>query len=142
MDEFITEAVLAKLEERQAVAADLGPWTGQTELDRVTAKIGVLRQQWQTDQISDGLFFTTVRELEERARELTRDRNRHEAAVSRARVDVTDVRRRWEADELDLSQKRAYVREALHAVIVHPAGKGRGARGTFDPDLLELLWRE
>ncbi|WP_248827949.1 recombinase family protein [Frankia sp. Mgl5] len=142
VDEFITEAVLAKLEQRQAVAADLGPWTGQPELDRVTTKIGVLRSQWQADQISDGLFFTTVRELEERARELTRDRNRHEAAASRARMDITDVRRRWEADEIDLSQKRAYVREALHAVIVHPAGKGRGARGTFNPDLLEPIWRE
>ena len=39
---------------------------------------------------------------------------------------------------MPLSQKRAYLREALHAVIVRPAGRGRQA---FNADLLELIWR-
>jgi hypothetical protein len=56
---------------------------------------------------------------------------------------VTDIRRRWysdtDEDRLDLSQKRTYIREALHTVIVHPAGKGRRP---FNPDLLEPIWRE
>jgi hypothetical protein len=55
------------------------------------------------------------------------------------------VRRRWftpvKDGGLDLSEKRAYVREALHAVIISPAGKGVGSHGKFDPDLLQLVWR-
>jgi hypothetical protein len=60
-----------------------------------------------------------------------------------AATDISSLRARWyKAEEdggLPLSQKRAYLREALHAVIVHPAGRGRQA---FNPDLLELIWRE
>ena len=36
--------------------------------------------------------------------------------------------------------KRAYLRDALHAVIVHPVGGG--GRRPFNPDLLELIWRD
>jgi hypothetical protein len=58
-------------------------------------------------------------------------------------TDVAEIRRRWFLAEQDgglpISTKRTYVREALHAVIVHPAGKGRK---DFDPDLLEPIWRE
>ncbi len=36
-------------------------------------------------------------------------------------------------------RKRAYIHEALHAVIVHPNGRGRSS---FNPDLLEPIWRE
>jgi hypothetical protein len=59
---------------------------------------------------------------------------------------LTDIRRRWysetDDDRLDLSQKRAYVREALLTVIIHPAGRGNGSRNRFNPDLLEPIWRE
>lgn len=142
VDEYVTEAVLAKLEERRSIARDPGPWPGEAELARQKAKLETLRAQWQADQISDGFFFTTVRAIEERIRELSNERNRHELAMRRAAVDVRDVRRRWYEDEIDLSQKRAYVREALHAVIVHPAGQGNGRLNTFNPNLLEPVWRD
>jgi len=35
--------------------------------------------------------------------------------------------------------QRAYIRKALHTVIIHPAGKGNRK---FNPDHLELIWRE
>ena len=54
-----------------------------------------------------------------------------------------DLRRRWYTPEddggLDVMRKRAYIHEALHAVIVHPNGRGRSS---FNPDLLEPIWRE
>lgn len=142
----VTEAVLAKVEERRAHPQDVGPWTGAAEVGRLEDKLSTLRQQWQADKVSDQFFFTTVREVEDRLRELRNERGRHELAVQRSRADMEDVRRRWLADPedggLDLSQKRAYIREALLAVVVLPAGKGNGSRGTFDPDLLQLAWRE
>ncbi len=120
-DEYITEAVLAKLDERQAVAPESAPWLGAPELERAQQKLGMLTRQWQEDRISDGRYFTNVEKLEGRIRELTNERNRHAALAHRA---IADVRRRWftstEDGGLDLSEKRAYVREALHAVIVSP----------------------
>jgi hypothetical protein len=146
VDEYITEAVLAKLEERSATQRAPKPWPKAVELSRVDRKLAALRSQWQQDQISDEFFFATARGLEEQQRALRAERNRHELVASRVGADLGDVRARWELPVenggLDMSQKRAYIREALHAVIVLPAGRGNGSRGTFNPDLLVPVWRE
>ncbi|WP_214325113.1 hypothetical protein [Nonomuraea sediminis] len=56
---------------------------------------------------------------------------------------MDEMRRRWYLPEeeggLPLTVKRTYIREALHAVIIYPSGKGRRK---FNPDLLEPIWRE
>lgn len=142
VDEYVSEAVLAKLEERQQVGRGASEWTGAAELGRREEKLSTLRRQWAADQISDELFFPMAKELETAIRELRNERNRHAVVAQRAAIDLDDIRKRWFTDELDLSQKRAYVAEALHAVVIHPVGKGRGSRGTFDPSLLTLVWRE
>lgn len=90
-DEYVTEALLAKLDERQAAAPESAPWPGAPELERAA-------EAWHADSPT-------------------------------------------EDGGLDLSEKRSYVREALHAVIVSPAGKGAGSHGKFNPDLLQLVWR-
>lgn len=69
-DEYVTEAVLAKLDERQAVTIDDAPWLGAQELERAQQKLGILTRQWQEDRISDGLYFANVEKLEGRIREL------------------------------------------------------------------------
>ncbi len=51
-DEYVTEAVLVKLEERQAVASDPVPWLGSSELERAQQKLGMLTLQWHEDRIS------------------------------------------------------------------------------------------
>jgi len=140
VDEFVTEAVLAKLEERQAVPAESEPWSGEDELSRLETKLATLRQQWTADEITDGFFFTTVRQVEQRVQGLRNEQARRTATELRSRSTFADVRQRWYGNKLDMSQKRAYVREALHAVIVHPIG--RGGRAPFNPDLLEPIWRE
>jgi DNA invertase Pin-like site-specific DNA recombinase len=142
VDEFVSEAVLAKLEERHRIGRSAVEWPGAAELARLEAKLSTLRAQWSSDVISDELFFPMAKELEAAIRELRTDRNRHTALAQRASIDLSDIRRRWFTGELDLAQKRAYIAEALHAVIVHPVGKGNGSRSTFDPSLLTLVWRE
>ena len=108
-----------------------------TELQRAQQKLGMLTRQWQDDRISDGLYFANVERLEGRIRELTNERNRHAAVAQRAVADVADVSRRWFTPVgdggLDLSEKRAYVREALHAVIISPAGKESAATASSIP---------
>lgn len=146
VDEYITELVLAKLEQRQAVARDAGPWPKEPELERIESKLATLTEQWKNDQVTDDFFFANVRDLEQERTNLRNERARHAAALQRAATDTSDVRQRWnlpaEEGGLDISQKRAYVREALHAVIVQPVGKGNGSRGRFNPDLLVPVWRE
>lgn len=145
-DEYISEMVLAKLEERNIIATETGEWGGQEAVDRIEGKIASLRAQWKTDAISDNFFFASIRELEEEQSDLRRERGRHAAMTERASADVADVRRRWnlapEDGGYDISQKRALVREFLHAVIVLPVGRGNGSRGKFDPDKLVPIWRE
>ncbi|WP_207945199.1 recombinase family protein [Actinomadura rubrisoli] len=146
VDEFISEAVLAKLEERSTAAQDVGPWPGEEDLKAVEDQIKELREQWRTRKISNALFFEEIPALESEQTRLRAERERYALTAQRAAADMTDIRRRWysedDEDRLDISQKRAYIREALHAVIIHPVGKGNGSRTKFNPDLLEPFWRE
>lgn len=117
----------------------MGPWLGEYELEQKLEQMQELRQRFAAHKISNSLFFGEVERLEPEIQRLQAEREQHSIAAQRAAQDVTDIRRRWysdtDDDRLDVSQKRTYIREALHAVIVHPAGKGRRP---FNPDLLEL----
>ncbi|TCC16472.1 hypothetical protein E0H58_38995 [Kribbella speibonae] len=141
VDEFVSEAILAKLEERTAVA-ERAPWLRAGELGAVNQKVQSLRDQWLAGGISDDFFYPTLQRLEQQRRDLRNDEAKHAATQLRAQSDLSDIRRRWYTDELDLSQKRALVKESLHAVIVHPVGPGGRGRAAFNPDLLELVWRQ
>jgi len=85
--------------------------------------------------------------LEDRIKQLRADQAKDALAAERVSqataTDISELRARWYKNEADgglpISQKRAYLREALHAVILHPAGRGRRP---FNPDLLEVIWRE
>jgi len=145
VDMFISELVLAKLErETRAASRDVGPWARKRELEEKEGQLRELRKRFAGRKISNTLFFEEVERLEPEIAELRKDRERHALAVQQASTDISDIRRRWysedDEDRLDISQKRSYIRAALHAVIVHPAGRGFGK--TFNPDLLEPTWRE
>jgi DNA invertase Pin-like site-specific DNA recombinase len=138
VDQFVTEAVLAKLSEREMTAdepADLGT---TSEIANHEKMLMTLRQQWTARVISDGFFFTTVQQVELQLKDLRNIEARQSLQKARGHLDLAAIRERWYTGELDLSQKRAYIREALHAVIIHPGGRGRAI---FNPDLLELVWR-
>ncbi|MBT2510280.1 recombinase family protein [Streptomyces sp. ISL-98] len=141
IDEFITEAVLAKLEERAVKATrDDASWGDEEELNRLISKQRKMLQAWQADQISDELFFPESQKMETRVKELRADRTRRALSQQRTAEVTGDVRERWNSGRLDLAQKRALIREALHAVIVLPVGGG--GRRPFNPDLLVPKWRD
>ncbi|MEU8269164.1 hypothetical protein AB0B89_18600 [Sphaerisporangium sp. NPDC049002] len=146
VDLFISEALLAKLEERTATASEVGPWPGSSDLEDAEGQLREPQAAWHGKKISNSLFFEEAGRLEAEIIRLNRERQQHQAAAQRAKTDITDIRRRWYSDtnddRLDMSQKRGYVREAFHAIIVHPVGSGNGSRGKFDPDKLEPIWRE
>jgi DNA invertase Pin-like site-specific DNA recombinase len=138
VDAYITEAVLAKIEERTAIRVAAEPWTGQTELDRIHSKRARLKAEWEADEVSDDLFFSSVKSLEARIKDLTSERSGHELLSQRAIIEVDGIRDRW-VNDMDLMQQRALIADALHAVIVLPAGKGRKP---FNPGLLVPRWRQ
>jgi hypothetical protein len=58
VDEFISEAVLAKLEERSARATeDAGPWPGGEELRAVEEQIRELGAHWRQRKLSSSVYF-------------------------------------------------------------------------------------
>ncbi|MGI5205969.1 recombinase family protein [Spirillospora sp. CA-108201] len=143
VDSFISEAVIAKLEERAGeFKRAQGAWLGQAELDDREEQMRELRERFRQRRISNSLYFDMVEELEKDISRLRVERDRYSLAVERSAIDLTDIRRRWysetDDDRLDLSRKRAYVRKCFVAIIVHPAGSGT----KFNPDLLEPVWRE
>ncbi|MGW4405124.1 recombinase family protein [Nonomuraea sp. NPDC004702] len=148
VDLFISEAVLAKLEQVQlAASATPAEWPGQAEYEGAKTRLEELRVQWTAGNITNELFFSTAPDLEKRIARLRTEAQGFTAAAQRRQArsdtDISDIRRRWylpeEEDGLPLTIKRSYIREALLAVIIYPSGKGRR---TFNPDLLEPIWRE
>ncbi|MFB4272424.1 recombinase family protein [Nonomuraea sp. GTA35] len=148
VDLFISEAVLAKLEEVQlAASAEPVEWTGKAEYEDAKSRLEELRVQWTAGNVTNELFFSVAPDLEKRIARLRTEAQNFTAAAQRRQArsdtDITEIRRRWylpeEQDGLPLTIKRSYIREALLAVIIYPAGKGRRK---FNPDLLEPIWRE
>lgn len=141
VDEYITEAVLAKLEERAARRRESSDssWGGEDELDRLTKKQRRMLKAWQDDELSDELFFPENHRMEVRIKELRKERTEFALRQQREAAVTGDIRERWYQGKLDMAQKRGLIREAMHAVIVHPVGGG--GRRPFNPDLLVPKWK-
>ncbi len=118
-------------------------WAGADELKNSQEQLDELGRVWRAGGISNEFFFSNVRQVEEKIARLRAEQGRYAVQIERRKLDVEDLRRRWYTPEedggLDVMRKRAYIHEALHAVIVHPNGRGRSA---FNADLLEPIWRE
>ncbi|TKK90556.1 hypothetical protein FDA94_06080 [Herbidospora galbida] len=122
-------------------------WTGEQELVEAQGRLKALAARWSSGGMTNDLFFELAAGEEATIAQLRAESKRHTAKVEREAVrqviDIDDFRRRWYLPEeqggLPVSTKRAYLREAFRAIIVHSALKG----GTvFNPDLLELVWSE
>ncbi|MEU8272898.1 recombinase family protein [Microbispora bryophytorum] len=148
VDFAISELVLEQMELVQYVDAEDAPeWTREQELKDLEGQLTELTSRWRAREISNNLYFGLVSELEGDIARMRAEKSRILGRAERKRasmeIDMSEIRRRWYLPEeeggLPLSRKRAHVREMLHAVIVHPAGRGRAP---FNPDLLEPVWVE
>ncbi|MDT3440967.1 recombinase family protein [Pseudofrankia sp. BMG5.37] len=139
-ERHVLAAVFAKIELETAQAvADIAPWGRQAELDEVKATIAATNAAWtaRPRQIDPQDYFSVLPDLREQERELVADRNAYQVAAAKARSRPADIEAEWET--YTLAHQRAIIAEHLRAVVVHPAGKGRRP---FNPDLLELVWRD
>ncbi|MFC0431821.1 recombinase family protein [Kutzneria buriramensis] len=139
VDEWISAAVIRKYEieaERRNAQVAPEPWPNEGELVEVRADLAELAAARKERRISAGRYFAMLPELEAQEIRLLRDQERW--AAKTAKFDgagVASIRADWSG--FSLMQKRAYIEEALAAVIVLPANGRRG----FHADRLELAWR-
>ncbi|MFI7045652.1 recombinase family protein [Streptosporangium sandarakinum] len=153
VDEFVSEALLASMEEKELArqkSRKPQAWEKAARLKEVEERLNELDARWMaTDEtkISNERFFKLSVPLERERDQLRAEQRRHSTAVQRQEalevIDIKEFRRKWYTPEEEgghpLSVKRTHLREAFHAVIVHPAVRGRR---DFDPDLLEPIWKE
>ena len=138
-DTYVSEAVIAKFEleaSRRSMATSPAPWPGEAELAAVREQIAELTDAWRSRQIQGSRYFSLLQGLEAEEQALTTDRDRWIAQTTVATNRPLSIREDWQT--LSLVERRAYIEEALAAVIVLPAnGKTR-----WNPDRLQLIWRE
>ncbi|MFI6174381.1 recombinase family protein [Nonomuraea sp. NPDC051191] len=150
VDLYLSETVLAKLEEAKIRTVPTSvTWPKQAELAEAEEAVDQHVHEFMVNKsISRTLFYRLLPDLETERDKLRAEKAKWEGQTTtrrvRAQTDVDEIRRRWYLTEeeggLPISRKRAYVREVLHAVIVHPSGKT--GRAPFNPDLLEPIPRE
>ncbi|MEV6980654.1 recombinase family protein [Sphaerisporangium sp. NPDC051017] len=148
VDLFVSEAVLAKLDEATFTdSSDQSDSQTEERLKAAQERLDELTNQWNMGNIGNELFFKLAPGLEQEIARLRGEVSKISASAElrrrRAVTDMAEIRRRWYLPEseggLPISTKRTYIREALHTVIMRPAGRGQKK---FDPDLLEPVWRE
>lgn len=141
-DEYITEAVIAKYEREASqrtheTAAEPQPWPREAELAQVQQNLKDLTDAWRArpPQISGSRYFALLAELEPEEQALLAEREAWLASQYATDMPVGDLRERWPG--LTLAEKRAYIEQALTAVLVAPANH----KTRWNPDRLQLIWR-
>ncbi|MET8146206.1 recombinase family protein [Sphaerisporangium sp. NPDC005288] len=149
VDFFISQLVLSKMEKEATFTNHRNEtsWLREEEYQQAKERLYEFTRQWEAGNVDNDHYFKTLSRLQGTVNQLRAERSNFNASAERSRqraaIDTADIRKRWHLAEEDgglpLSQKRAHIREALHAVIVLPAGKGNKP---FNPDLLDPIWRE
>lgn len=139
LDEWVTAAVIRKYEleaERRSAQTTPEPWPDESELAEVRADLAELSKARKERRISAARYFAMLPDLEQQERTLLADRDRWLAKTVTSQVAIATIRIDWPS--YPLTQQRAYIEEALAAVVVYPANGRRG----FHPDRIALIWRE
>lgn len=136
-DSYVTEAILAKLElEMAGGVSEPQDWPREKELADLTNVIAEWTAGFNAKQLSAARYFAELPAMEAAERDLIADRSRHRSAQAAASARPADIRNEW--TDYTLGQRRARIEGMVHAIIVHPAGRGRH---TYNPDLLEIVWK-
>jgi site-specific DNA recombinase len=146
-DRLVIAAVLAKFEEQ---AAETAPddsesivWDGQEQLDWVREQMREATASWKkgmadpTKGMPGARYFAVITELEQQEQELTAQQNAWTARVQPTVIRPSDIREAW--DSYPLAQQRAWISEAISAVIVKPTVNRRRVPAS---ERLELVWNE
>jgi hypothetical protein len=140
-DETVTAVVVGQLARTDfdvvgvETARSIGPFDQQARLDDIADKIAELMAAYKAGQLSAGIAFAQVAELETEkdGLEAARDRLLDQVATGRSAIAVS-------ADDfgnLDTDRQRSVIEALLEAVTVAPGRKGQA----WTPDRLSYAWR-
>jgi DNA invertase Pin-like site-specific DNA recombinase len=142
LDLYVTEAVLAKLEQEQIEAAQPEPWDKEEAWENALKARADLMTAWDNGQGSipnDTFFNMLLPGVEAKIKELRADRDRYMAAVAAANAMPINIRKEWNENE-DISWRRSIIQRAVSAVIVKPAPtRGRGYYSLKEST--DIIWR-
>ena len=137
-DAWVTAAVIRKYEleaQRREAQTEPDPWPQEAELAEVRDDLRELSKARKERRVSAARYFAMLPELETQERDLLADRERWIAKNVVGQAVNATIREDW--DSYPLAQKRAYIEEALAAVLILPSNGRRG----FHPERIELIWR-
>ncbi|GLW94794.1 recombinase family protein [Actinokineospora globicatena] len=137
-DEWVTAAIISKYEleaQRRSAQTEPEPWPQEAELAEVRADLDELSKARKDRRITAARYFAMLPDLEAQEQALLTDRT-HWLARTAPNPTHATIREDWPT--YPLAHRRALVKEALAAILVHPANGRRG----FTPDRLELIWRD
>jgi hypothetical protein len=138
-EQLVIAAVLAKFEEQAETTdseqAPISEWAGQAELDWIHEQIREATTAWKDKGMSGARYFATITDLEQQEQALNADRNAWSARSRPTVIRPTDLREQWHT--YSLAQQRAWIGEALTAVIVKPTQNRRRVPAA---ERLELVW--
>lgn len=120
------------------------------ELDGRLAEIeellGDLYQRWKAKKLPSNDYFPMRDDLDAERKALAKEKAKAEAGDVKSEL-ATDVRGRWDDPATTMGEKRAFIRNYLRAIIVHPIQPVWGERQEkmihpkrFNPDLIEPVW--
>ncbi|QXE38940.1 recombinase family protein [Streptomyces sp. GMY02] len=126
-DELIAKLVIAKYEEeathQQAVKTPQ-EWPQEARWLNIREDIADLKQARKDRKIGAQRYYADLAEYEAEERDLTKDRNAWTRRMLVGQDKPIDMAKEWHRQGITLAERRAYVEQALTAVVVMPVGKG------------------
>ncbi|WP_420033831.1 recombinase family protein [Streptomyces sp. cg28] len=138
----LLERLRQQLTEARTQAAEPqepAPSAAEKALRQIAADKAEARRLRADDLLSLAEFAREIRRLEDKEKSVGEQASPLSAAPERTAPTIARVIRDWQTCTADV--KRREIERAVDSVVIKPAGKGGAQRGTFRPDLIEIVWR-
>ncbi len=147
-DEHVTDLYLehvrrtvgnaAPIDEEKAAGEDKQAARDDGRLVEIAAEIKLANERRREKRISMAAALDAVEDLEAERAEIKRRQRKSAARQVKESTKSTGPTLLKEWKDLTISQKRARMQEEIRAIVIHPIGRGK----RFDPDFIEIVWRE
>ncbi|WP_421109081.1 recombinase family protein [Streptomyces sp. NEAU-S77] len=126
------------IEDEQAAADDDQAERDNKRLLEIAGEIDLANERRREKRISVASALDTIEDLEAERAQIKRKQRKEAARQAKEAAKTTgpDLLKEWKS--LTISEKRARMKEEIRTVIIHPVGRGK----RFDPDFIEVVWRE
>lgn len=139
VDRQIVKLLMAKLKKADATfVLREESWPSHAELKDKADKLAGLESRWSLGVVSDEMFYRLAPGLEAEVKKLRREKAQWESERTADDERPSDIMRKWQDGEYDLTQQRKVLFEAFAAIQVTPGQKGTKVA---DPHRLKPVWK-